>query len=310
MKDLPEFLQERNIKSFHHFDIKPYLTFKIGGKVEQIIIINNKKDLEDLLFVINKQDFPFIVLGGGSNVIFSDSYSPILVIINQTSQITKLNESRKIKVNSGVSTKNLISWAIANNVGGLEFLAGIPGTVGGAAAVNAGSFGQSISDVLEGAEIFIPGRNEIISVNREYFGFGYRSSIFKYGSAVIVNIFLAYKKRDSKIIRKYINSNLKYRKEKHPPKNVFTAGCFFKNPSLKNKRVSAGKLIESLGFKGLRHKHLLVSDIHSNFIINTGNSSFDDMVTLEKKIIQTAQEKIGIQLEREIIYISPAGKKY
>ena len=310
MEKLKQFLEERKIEYYLNQKIKPYVSMGIGGKVKNIIIAHTLSDLKELLFFINTHQYPFILLGGGSNVIFTDAFYPLSVIINRSSQMVKLQDSHMVKVNSGVLNKDFITWAVEHCVGGVDFLAGIPGTIGGAAAVNAGSFGQSISMKLEKAEIFNPGSGKIKLVNRDYFKFEYRNSIFKYGSEVILDVFLTYTDSESEKIRKKIKEKLRYRKEKHPPQNVRTAGCFFKNPIINDNIISVGQLIEKSGFKGFNYNQLEVSDIHANFIINMGSSSFENIVSLEKKITRTVQDQKGIKLEREVIYISPEGKKY
>ena len=310
MEKLNQFLEERKIEYYPNQKIKPYVSMGIGGKVKTIIFVHTLPDLKSLLFFINTHHYPFILLGGGTNVIFSDTYSPLSVIINRTSRIEKLPHTHMVKVNSGVLIKDFLTWAIEHGVGGMDFLAGIPGTIGGAAAVNAGSFGQSISMVLEKAEIFHTGSSVIKTVNNEFFKFEYRNSIFKYGSDVILDVFLTYPDSESEKIREKIKEKLRYRKENHPPQNVRTAGCFFKNPIIDHKRVSAGQLIEKSGFKGTTYNQLEVSDLHANFIINKGSGSFENIVSLEKQIARGVRDTKEIKLEREVIYISPNGEKY
>ncbi len=310
MKKLEQYLQERKIEYYHDHDIKPYLTMGIGGNVQYIILVDQLSQLIELLHFIAAGRYPFILLGGGSNVVFSDAFTPLPVIINRTQGIVKYEESHVVKINSGVLNKDFLTWAIENRVGGMDFLAGIPGAIGGAAAVNAGAFGQSISTVLEKAEIFLPGSGETKTVDKDYFRFQYRDSIFKYGSEVILEVYLSYAEEDSTEIRKKVKEKLRYRNENHPPANVRTAGCFFKNPIIHDKKESAGQMIENAGFKGCTFRQLQVSSRHANFILNNGGSSFADILNLEQHITRTVKEKKGILLEREVIYISPGGKKY
>lgn len=312
MKKLETYLQERKIEYYADHEIKPYLTMGIGGKVQFIIVVNQLSQLKEMLYFMAAGRYPFILLGGGSNVVFSDAFTPLPVIINRTQGIVKCEEAHIVKISSGVWNKDFLTWAIENRVGGMDFLAGIPGVIGGAAAVNAGAFGQSISMVLEKAEIFIPGTGEIKTVAKDYFCFQYRDSVFKYGSEIILEVYLTYTDEDSAEIREKVKTKLRYRNENHPPwnANVHTAGCFFKNPIIHDQKVSAGKMIESAGFKGRTYRQLEVSARHANFIINKGGSSFADIRDLEQQISRTVQEKKGITLEREVIYISPGGKKY
>jgi UDP-N-acetylmuramate dehydrogenase len=191
----------------------------------------------------------------------------------------------------------------------MDFLAGIPGTVGGAAAVNAGAFGKSISNILERADIFTK-EGQIKTVDNDYFRFTYRNSVFKYGSEVILDVYLKYSDVDSDEIKKKVEANINYRKENHPCSSLRSAGCFFKNPIIKGKKISAGKLIEHAGFKGTSYDTLQVSPLHANFVINKGNAGFDHIKQLEADIAGKVFQEKGIKLEREVIYISPEGKKY
>ncbi len=310
MKKLEQYLQERKIEYYPDHEIKPYLTMGIGGKVQLIIVVNQLIQLKELLYFITASRYPFILLGGGSNVVFPDTFTPLPVIINHTPRISKCEETHLVKLDSGVLNKDFLIWAIENRVGGMDFLAGIPGAIGGTAAVNAGAFGQSISMVLEKAEIFAPSDGKIKTVDRDYFRFQYRDSVFKYGSEVILEVYLSYTDEDSTEIREKVKSKLRYRNENHPAWNLHTAGCFFKNPILHDKKASAGQMIESAGFKGFTYRQLEVSTHHANFIINKGGSTFADILDLEQQITRVVQEKSGIKLEREVIYISPKGKKY
>lgn len=316
MDKLEQYLETGAAGTEYYFDheVKPYLSIGIGGKVKTLVIVRRMPDLINLLRFLDTHEYPFILLGGGSNVVFSDQFTSVPVIVNRTAEVVKLDDVHDdvhiVKVNSGVFNKDFLSWAVENRVDGFDFLAGIPGTVGGAAAVNAGSFGLSISMALEKADIFIPGTSEIKTVDREYFEFRYRESKFKYGSEVILDVYLSYTGADSDEIRKKVGEKIRYRKEKHPPWGVLTAGCFFKNPIIGDEKLSAGKLIEGAGFKGTVHDRLEVSGMHSNFVINRGGSTFGNVCSLEEKIVRAVYDEKRITLEREVIYISPEGKKY
>jgi UDP-N-acetylmuramate dehydrogenase len=202
-----------------------------------------------------------------------------------------------------------MEWNIRNNIGGMDFLAGIPGTIGGAAAVNAGAFGQSISAILEKAEI-VTRDGQVKMVDNDYFGFTYRNSVFKYGDEVILNVFLKYIDAEGAAVRAAVEEKLIYRKENHPCSGFRSAGCFFKNPIINGKKISAGQLIEQLGFKGMIFKRLRISNDHANFVINDGGASFEDIKALEDQVVGRAFRERGIELEREVIYISPEGKKH
>ncbi|MCP4148837.1 MAG: UDP-N-acetylmuramate dehydrogenase [bacterium] len=303
-----KFLVGKEVEFYRNHDIKPFTTMGIGGIAKRVVLVNSRAQLTDVL-VFCSGSFPFVLLGRGSNVIFSGESSAIPVIVNRSSEMKRV-EGNLVKLDSGVLNTDFLTWAAANRVGGLDFMAGIPGTVGGAAAVNAGAFGKSISMVLEKADIFSPDSKVVKTVSADYFRFQYRNSVFKTGSDVILSLYLSFIDECSDSIREKVKGNIKYRSDNHPPFNFFTAGCFFKNPVIEGKKLSAGKLIENCGFKGQKRNRLEISPAHANFVINSGSASFADIAALEKEIIRTVKEEKGIPLEREVIYISPDGEKY
>jgi UDP-N-acetylmuramate dehydrogenase len=281
----------------------------VGGEAPVIAVVHNDAHLKDLLVFLHKEDIQFVLLGGGSNVIFADSFSvpDLTVIANRTSNI-EISGPNLVKVNSGVLNSALMAWNIMNGIGGMDFLAGIPGTIGGAAAVNAGAFGQSISTILKQAEIVDKDGN-VRMVDNDYFEFQYRNSKFKYGDEVIINVFLEFVPEPTNQVKEKVNARITYRKEKHPCSTNRSAGCFFKNPIIEGQKTSAGKLIEQTGFKGKIYETLRVAKAHANFIINKGTATFSDIQALEQEIVKSVASQQGITLEREVIYITPNGQK-
>jgi UDP-N-acetylmuramate dehydrogenase len=310
MNELTRFLEQEHIEYYLAHDIKSYLTMGIGGPVPLVVVIYRESHLKELLKRLYKLGNRFVLLGGGSNIVFPDRAEDprLTAIINRTSAVKK-ESGHILRVNSGIPNMDLMRWNIENGVGGMDFLAGIPGTIGGAVAVNAGAFGQSISSILQSAEIF-DNNGRIKQVDNDYFQFQYRNSKFKYGSEVIVNVFLQFTDEESPEIKKKVDEHIRYRKENHPCSSDRSAGCFFKNPVIDGKKTSAGRLIEESGIKGTSFKTLQVADAHSNFIVNRGGASFADVKELEDKIVQKVAREKGITLEREVIYISPEGDKY
>ncbi len=310
MVELKKYLERENIEFYLDHSIKPYLTMGIGGTVPLIAVIDRDSILKELLIRLQRGGNRFILVGGGSNVIFPDGLADpgLVVIVNRAAEIVK-EDGFIVRVNSGASNMELMEWCCKHNAGGIDFLAGVPGTVGGAAAVNAGAFGSSISTALLKAEIF-SSDGRIITVDNDYFEFQYRNSIFKYGKEVIINVFLQYYEEDGAEIKKLVQQRIAYRQEKHPAFGQRSAGCFFKNPVIDGEKTSAGKLIQQSGCKGRIYKSLQVADAHSNFIINRGSASFSDIKELETEILRQVAREKGVALEREVIYISPDGEKY
>jgi UDP-N-acetylmuramate dehydrogenase len=308
IENLRKFLEEKKILYHANGSIKPYVTMGIGGNVSLLVLPSREVHLKALLKYLHFHKYKYILLGSGSNVIFPDDFFPLIVVINSTAGIAKEGDNI-LKVNSGVLISHLMNWSIRDNIGGMDFLAGIPGTIGGAAAVNAGAFGKSISSLLEKAEIITP-HNEIKIVDNHYFDFSYRNSRFKYSDEVILNVFLRFTPVPGDQIKEKVAANIKYRQQNHPCPGIRSAGCFFKNPVIDGKKISAGQLIEQSGFKGIKHKTLQVSAEHANFVINSADASFADIRELETKIVKKVLKDKNIQLEREVIYISPDGKKW
>jgi len=306
--DIKTFLENDGVKVYLDADVKPYLTMGIGGNVRLIAVVEKELHLKEAVVRLKKMAVPFVLLGGGSNVVFTAESSPLVVIVNRTSRMVKA-EDHLIKVNSGVFNRDLMEWCIANNAGGIDFMAGIPGTVGGAAAVNAGAFGLSISTLLEKAEIVTPD-GSVKTVGDEYFEFTYRNSKFKYGDEVILNVFLRYTDMESTEVRRLVEERVNYRMANHPCSEHRSAGCFFKNPITDGQKASAGKMIEQAGFKGTGYKRLRISEEHANFVINADGASFEEVRELEHRIVEKVFRQKGITLEREVIYITPGGKKH
>jgi len=305
---LAPFLEGKEIEYHYNREICDFTTIHIGGKVRDILVIRHSDQLIEALTFLAQNKIGYILLGGGSNVVFPDRGENLTVLVNRCSQIRDMGEGL-LEVDAGVTIKELMDWNNMHGTGGMEFLAGIPGSLGGAAAVNAGAFGKSISAILEKAHIF--SQKEIMeTVDRDYFQFQYRESKFKYGKETIVRVYLRYTPGDKDEIKKETASILKYRKENHPAMNHHSAGCFFKNPIVDEKKISAGKLIEASGLKGLDFKDLQVSREHANFLVNNEQASFEDICLFSEDIRRRVQESQGILLEREVIFISPEGKKY
>ena len=307
-ENLKKFLDEEKIPYHANVSIKPYVTMGIGGNVDLIVLPSRELQLKALLKYLHLHQYRYILLGGGSNIIFPDVFFHLVVIINRTPGVYEERDNI-LKVNSGVLISHLMNWSIRNNIGGMDFLAGIPGSIGGAAAVNAGAFGKSISAVLEKAEIITPD-NEIKIVDNHYFDFSYRNSRFKYSEEVILNVFLRFTPAPGDQIKEKVAANIKYRQQNHPCYTHRSAGCFFKNPEVDGKKISAGQLIEQSGFKGTSHKTLQVSAEHANFIINSAEASFSDIQELETEIVEKVLKEQNTRLEREVIYVSPEGKKW
>ena len=251
-----------------------------------------------------KYQIPFYVIGGGYNLLFDDAGYNGLIIRNLASGIEFLSEKSLVEIHSGTFLHQLIDMAILRGLGGLEFLAGIPGTAGGAIYGNAGAFGQAIGDRV--VEVMIIGeKGEEIVLKREDLHFDYRYSDLKRNHKVILKAYLDVQLDSSSIIKKKVDDYLEKRLSKHPPPDTACAGSFFKNPVLPDgKKVAAGFLLEQAGARGMKVGQAAVFPGHCNFIINLGQATARDVIALASELKERVQKKFGLWLEEEVIYVS------
>jgi len=310
---LVPWLRGQRIDCRENAAIAPFLYFRIGGTVSLLAVCASPDQLAVCVQKFTAEKVPFLVIGGGSNIAFNDGLTRAVVLVYQgaaeKAAAARLLDERSLQVDGGVKNQVFLAWCAAHGAGGLEFLSGIPGSLGGAAAVNAGAFGQCMADAVLGADI-VDNRGERTAVAAAYFAYQYRDSAFKFGNEVILSLRLRFNRADPAAVNGEIKKNLDYRLDRHPSYRHPSAGCFFKNPVLAAGKRSAGKLIEECGLKNLSVGGMSVAAEHGNFLLNRGNASFADLQRLESEIRTAVAARTGIELEREVIYVSADGKKY
>jgi len=243
------------------------------------------------------QNIPFMILGGGSNVLFSDEGYPGLIIHNKMDDIKIIGNT--IAAQSGANMTKVLLTAAKNNLGGLSGLINVPGSVGGAIYGNAGVPGLFISDVLMQVTILPSNSKEAITVDPHYFEFGYRHSKIKKTRDIILSASFQCNPEPSIKIRAEINQYAKSRAIKQP--TGLTCGSFFKNPS---RFPSAGWLIEQSGCKGMQVGGAIVSEKHANWIMNTGKATSDDVIKLALKVHKIVKKKFDVNMEPEVQIIA------
>lgn len=281
-----------------NISLRNYTTFKIGGPARYFFIAKNKNDLiEAVKWTIDKK-LPFFILGGGSNVLFSDKGFSGLVIKLQISNF-RFQDS-ELYAEAGAELAELVKLAAEKGLAGIEWIAGIPKiTVGGAVRNNAGAFGVTIKDVVKTVEVFDIGDSKIKRFKSRDCKFNYKQTIFKQNkNLIILSCLLRLKKEDKKEVKKKIKHFLKYREENHPMEFP-SAGCIFENP----KKIKAAELIENCGLKSKRIGGAEVSPKHPNFIVNLGSATSEDILKLINLIKKRVKEKFGITLKEEIQYL-------
>lgn len=276
--------------------LKDYNTYRIGGKTRYLVKPYNIDSLKELLNYIKNNNLKYIIIGNGSNIILPDSdYDGVVILLSKLNEI-KINENT-VNAFCGVSLTYFVNELVKNNLGGLESLSGIPGTLGGAIVNNAGCYGQTISDKLDSVTYLENG--EIKTINKEECNFSYRDSIFKKNKNFIIlsaKFKLDYKNKEEML--NIIKENM-IKRNTSQPLNYPNAGSVFRNPI----GYSAGKLIEEAGLKNYHINGAYVSDKHANFIINKNNASSEDIIELIEYIQKEISEKynIKLKLEQEII---------
>ncbi|MCL2485556.1 MAG: UDP-N-acetylmuramate dehydrogenase [Endomicrobia bacterium] len=272
--------------------LSKHSSFKIGGSADFFINIPN----EHALFAFLDENLDFFVLGGGTNLLFSDKgYKGIVIrLVDEFEKFSIIGNA--VSCGSGAHMAAVIKAAVQNNLSGFESCAGIPGTIGGAVFGNAGSKDCWISDIVESVEVFKKNSNNTYEkqlLKQDEILFDYRTSALE--NCIITKINFTLKNELEKDILKEISESIEKRKNSQPL-NLPNAGCIFKNPV----GFSAGKLIEDAGLKGKKKGDAEISQIHANFIVNNGNATASNVLDLIYIARKTVKDKFNIDLELEI----------
>lgn len=273
-----------------------YTSARIGGSADALVDIATADELAETAKALWEMDLPFVVLGGGSNMLVSDQGVREVVLFNQASATHfEVGDRPNVWAESGAGLGAIARQTAAKGLGGLEWAAGIPGTLGGAVFGNAGAHGGDISTVLEVATILhrIEGRKDWTGKDLVY---EYRGSWLKHhpGDAVVLNAKLKLAKRPEAEIRAQMDTFLAYRRLTQPP--GASMGSMFKNPP----GESAGRLIEAAGLKGKRIGNAQISPLHANFFLNLGDARAADVFALIQEARTAVRKHSGIELELEI----------
>ncbi len=287
-------------------------SLRAGGTVEALVEIRDSSILPALIRWLNKEKLNWQALGGGSNILFTSGQHPGLCIrlkggledINYRENLFAGNPAtgKLVQVHAGVSMVVFLAWCLREELSGLECMAGIPGTVGGAVAMNAGAFGGTVGERLAAVEC-INASGAVMEVPVDRLAFQYRRTIFPGDCSLkymITSATFALQPDSGAVIKKRMGEITAQRKTKQPGA-VASAGSFFKNPP----GDYAGRLIEQAGLKGYRHGEAMVSLHHGNFIINRGGASPEDILGLMHFIQQRVLDCCGIMLEPEVRIIEP-----
>lgn len=278
--------------------LKAYTSFKVGGPADLLSIPESRAELEQLLKAAADLDIPVTFFGGGTNLLITDKgIRGLVIIIRQLKSDIRIKKTDSdhhlLTVETGQHLSSLCRFALDNSLTGLEFAAGIPGTVGGAIAMNAGTVKGQMSDVIESITVWNPQTQKFVARKRDTLAFSYRNLDI---SDIIIEADFQLKKGDKKHIEALFNQTLANKKNSQPVSQK-SAGCFFKNPKT---GMPAGELIEKSGLKGTRINDAMVSEHHANYIVNLNNATSCDILALKQLVQKTVFEKFHINLETEV----------
>ncbi len=274
-----------------------HTSLRIGGPADLFVIPRNLSSLKNILSVLNRKKIPFFIIGAGTNILTKDGgIDGVVISLASFKKIETLSENKmnvRVYVETGTPLQRLVNFSKEKGCSGIEGLAGIPGSVGGAICGNAGAFGYEMKDVLISVSL-MSNEGNVKNQGAETMNFGYRRSGIS-PADVLLSAEILLNKDDKKHVSAKIEDFLK-RKWESQPLSEPSAGCIFKNPPMS----SAGKLIEEAGCKGMRMGGIEVSSTHANFFINKGKAKAVDFIRLMEEVTQRVKEKFQVILEPEI----------
>lgn len=276
-------------------NLSKHCTMRVGGNAKYYIEPIDSEQFVEIVKNCIKYKIKYFVLGNGSNVIFRDNGFNGIVICTKKLQDIK-TKNNMIIADCGTNLYVFNKFAQENGLGGSEWSYGIPGTIGGAVCMNAGAYGGQMQDIVLKVKVF-DGKKTKILYNNEL-QMGYRDSIIKREKYIVLKVWLKLKKDDKQKIKakqiEYLN-----RRRLSQPLETYNSGSIFK----KVNDISAGKIIDNLGLKGVKINGAQISKLHANFIINLGSAKSNEIENLIELIKQKVKDKLSISLEEEVIFI-------
>jgi UDP-N-acetylmuramate dehydrogenase len=298
--------------------LAPLNSFRIGGLASFYVEVSNVEELKEAVQFAKEKDIDFFVLGGGTNLLMSDKGFVGIVIRIKLNE-TKFDEN-VLEVGAGVPLIKAVNVAAEKGLLGMESLAGIPGTVGGAVRGNAGAFGCEICTVVDKVTAFDCQKLETVCFGGAECAFDYRTSIFKSKKdLIVVSVSFALEPGRGEEIQKKVKDTITKRVSTGLH-GVKSAGSFFMNPFVqsekiladfekdngspsRNGKVPAGWIIDQAGLRGKKIGGAGISELHANYIVNNGDAKAEDVIILESYIKQQVRDKFGVQLESEVNHV-------
>lgn len=291
------FTRSNNIEMYEDVSLKKYNTYRLDVKCDYLVFPKDIDEVVKLISFLKENNYKYLVLGNGSNVIFKNNrYNGVVIKLSKLDKIEF--DGDKVVVGAGVSLSKLANMAINNSLSGLEFSVSIPGEIGASVSMNAGAYNESFSDVFVSAKVLTP-KLEIIELTNEDMDFSYRNSFIKKNKDYIVlEVVLKLKPGNKEEMNAVIEKRFEKRKATQPLEYP-SAGSVFRNPE----GMYAGKLIEDANLKGYSIGGAMISDMHANFIVNKDNATGDDIINLINLAKDKVKENNNIDLYLEQVII-------
>ena len=294
---IKSFIEKKSLEYYEEVSLKKYNTYRVDAKCKYLVIPKDRDEFRDLVKYLSLHDEKFLVLGNGSNVIFSfDYYDGVVILLHRLNNM-KI-EGEEIEVEAGYSLQKLAIFTSQMGLEGLEFATGIPGLVGASVAMNAGAYNSSLSEVVTSVVVLNPDFEFVTMTNKEL-KFNYRDSFFKHNqNYYVVSVSLKLVQGDPQEIMERI-SKRRVRRLETQPLDLPSAGSVFRNPE----GMHAGALIEELGLKGFTIGGAQISLKHANFIVNIGGATGKEIVQVIERAKGEVMQIYHVELILEQIII-------
>jgi UDP-N-acetylmuramate dehydrogenase len=273
--------------------LRKHVSFRIGGPADVLVVPRTVEELRAVAKWLFVEHISFVILGQGSNVVIADGgiRGVVLKIGKGVDRVTM--DGERVLAQAGAGVPHLARDAAMHGLSGLEFAAGIPASVGGAAVMNAGAHGHTMAEIVASVRVVTPeGDQELVP---SQLGYAYRSSVLQRRAGVVTEVALHLRKADAAAVRRQTEEWLAHRSATQPI-GPPSSGCVFRNPAGDH----AGRLIDLAGAKGLQVGGARVSEVHANYIVNTGDATAAEVLAVMRKVEALVAEKFGIRLDPEV----------
>lgn len=274
--------------------MKNHTSFKIGGPADVLIIPEREEEIVNAIRFCRENQIKYFIMGNGSNLLVKDTgiRGVVIKVANGFDRIEVIGE--RVICQSGALLSKVAKYALKHSLTGFEFASGIPGTIGGAIAMNAGAYGGEMKDVVSKVKA-IDRNNNIVELTNADMNFRYRGSLVSDENLIVLGVELNLQKGDYSSIEAKMK-DLTERRVSKQPLEYPSAGSTFKRPE----GYFAGKLIEDAGLRGVRYGDAQVSEKHCGFVINVGEATFEHVITLIRMIQKVVYDKFNVKLEPEV----------